>query len=31
MGCPEGFTALDLNSDGNVAADYRPYGWNAAV
>jgi 3',5'-cyclic-AMP phosphodiesterase len=31
MGCPEGFMVLDLSSEGNVAADYRSYGWNAAV
>jgi 3',5'-cyclic-AMP phosphodiesterase len=31
MGCPEGFTVLDLSSDGNFAAEYRPYGWKAAV
>ena len=26
-GCPEGFTVLDLSSDGRVAAEYRSYGW----
>ncbi len=30
MGCPEGFMVLDLSSDGNVAAEYRSYGWKAA-
>jgi Icc protein len=31
MGCPEGFLVLDLNSYGQVAAEYRPYGWKAAA
>jgi 3',5'-cyclic-AMP phosphodiesterase len=31
MNCPEGFMVLDLGSDGTVAAEYRPYGWKAAV
>jgi Icc protein len=31
MGCPEGFLVLDLNSCGQVAAEYRPYGWKAAA
>jgi Icc protein len=31
MGCPEGFLVLDLHSDGNIAAEYRSYGWKAAV
>jgi 3',5'-cyclic AMP phosphodiesterase CpdA len=31
MGCPEGFMVLDLSSDGNVTAEYRPTGWNAAT
>ena len=30
-GCPEGLLVLDLSSDGNFSADYRPYGWKAAV
>jgi 3',5'-cyclic-AMP phosphodiesterase len=30
-GCPEGFLLLELGSDGQVAAEYRPYGWNAAA
>lgn len=29
-GCPEGFTVLDLHQDGNVRAEYRSYGWEAA-
>jgi 3',5'-cyclic-AMP phosphodiesterase len=29
VGCPEGFMVLDLSSDGKVAAEYRPTGWNA--
>jgi len=31
MGCPEGFTVLDLSRDGNIAAEYQPYDWKAAV
>ncbi len=31
MGCPEGFLVLDLSNDGNIASDYRPYGWKAEV
>jgi 3',5'-cyclic-AMP phosphodiesterase len=31
MGCPEGFLVLDLGSNGQVAAEYRNYGRNAAV
>ncbi len=30
-GCPEGFLVVDLNSEGNVAANYRSFGWKAAV
>lgn len=30
-GCAEGFVVLDLSTDGSVAAEYRPYGWKAAV
>jgi 3',5'-cyclic-AMP phosphodiesterase len=28
-GCPEGFLLVDLDSDGNVATNYRSYGWKA--
>jgi hypothetical protein len=28
-GCPEGLMVLDLSRDGQIAADYRSYGWNA--
>jgi Icc protein len=28
-GCPEGFTVLDLTGDGQVAAEYRSFGWKA--
>jgi 3',5'-cyclic-AMP phosphodiesterase len=30
-GCPEGFLVFDLRSDGGLAAEYRPFGWKAAV
>ncbi len=30
MGCPEGFTVLELYADGSFAADYQSYGWTAA-
>jgi 3',5'-cyclic-AMP phosphodiesterase len=29
VGCPEGFTVLDLGRNGHVAAEYRSYGWKA--
>jgi 3',5'-cyclic-AMP phosphodiesterase len=29
-GCPEGFTVLDLSSNGGVHAAYQSYGWEAA-
>jgi 3',5'-cyclic-AMP phosphodiesterase len=29
VGCPEGFTVLDLSRSGHFAAEYRPYGWKA--
>jgi 3',5'-cyclic-AMP phosphodiesterase len=28
-GCPEGFLVIDLDSDGNITASYRSYGWKA--
>ena len=31
MGCPEGFTILDLSRSGQIAAEYRSSGWQAAV
>jgi 3',5'-cyclic-AMP phosphodiesterase len=30
VGCPEGFTVLDLSRSGQIAAEYRSYGWKAA-
>jgi hypothetical protein len=30
-GCTEGFVVLDLGTEGNVGAEYRSYGWKAAV
>jgi len=29
LGCPEGFGIVDLQVNGTVAFDYRPYGWKA--
>jgi 3',5'-cyclic-AMP phosphodiesterase len=31
VGCPEGFTVLDLSRSGNFVAEYRPYGWKAVA
>ncbi len=30
-GFPEGYSLIDLNSDGTYAWQYVPYGWNAAT